>query len=181
MFRGIISPHGEDAALFKKFDIVCTGHFHHKSSRGNIHYLGSHAEFTWADWNDPRGFHVFDTKTLELTFIENPYKMFKKLFYSDQYPDEIMRGIDSSMVKVIVGSKEDVRAFEEYITKIEEQNPLSLQIIDEGLVSGKFDTLTMNESQDTLTMCFHYIDSLEVKDVNKVELKAFIAELYNSV
>jgi len=181
MFKGILSPHGEDASLFQKFKMVCTGHFHHKSTVKNIHYLGAHGEFTWADYDDPRGFHILDTNTLELTFIENPFKMFRKLVYDDVRGSDVIMNIESCMIKVIVGAKNDMKAFDEYITQVEKLNPLSLQILDEGQLPAKFESYGLDESQDTLTICFHYIDSLDLKGIDKFKLKAFIAELYSSV
>ena len=35
------------------------------------------------DYKDPRGFHIFDFETRELTFVENPNEMFHKYFYND--------------------------------------------------------------------------------------------------
>ena len=110
MYRGSIVSHGDDASLFDRFDMVMSGHYHHRSTNGHIFYLGSHAEFTWSDYDDPRGFHIFDTETRELTFIENPYKMFKKIWYNDTDNKFINSDIDyqqykNSLVKVIVTNK----------------------------------------------------------------------------
>ena len=52
MYRGMLENHGMDANVFDRFDTVCSGHFHHKSSRGGIHYLGSPLQFTWSDYGD---------------------------------------------------------------------------------------------------------------------------------
>ena len=72
MHLGSPSPHGSlDAAAFKKFEKVLSGHYHHKSDDGKIHYLGAPMEFTWSDYKDPRGFHILDTETLELEYIQN--------------------------------------------------------------------------------------------------------------
>ena len=39
-------------------------------------------EFTWSDYGDPKGFHIFDTDT-KMTKIKNPIRMFEKVFYDD--------------------------------------------------------------------------------------------------
>ena len=45
MQAGIICDHGMDPDYFKRFETVLSGHYHTKSSSGNIHYLGSQMEF----------------------------------------------------------------------------------------------------------------------------------------
>ena len=67
--RGHFMHEGMDHTIFDKFDLVCSGHYHHKSTEGNINYLGTPYELTWQDYEDPKGFHVFDTETRELTRI----------------------------------------------------------------------------------------------------------------
>jgi predicted phosphodiesterase len=44
MMRGIKNTHGMSAELFKKFELVLTGHFHCASRQDNIWYLGSQME-----------------------------------------------------------------------------------------------------------------------------------------
>lgn len=78
MHKGSYCEGGMDSAIFKKYEKVFSGHFHTKSSRGNINYLGSTFQFTWADFNEERGFHVFDTETGLLEFYPNPEKLFYK-------------------------------------------------------------------------------------------------------
>ena len=38
---------------------------------GNVTYLGNPYQLYWNDEGDTRGFHIFDTETLETEFIEN--------------------------------------------------------------------------------------------------------------
>ena len=47
MYKGSINHEGLEKNVFNKFEMVCSGHFHHKSSYGNIHYLGAPYEMTW--------------------------------------------------------------------------------------------------------------------------------------
>ena len=48
MYKGHANDHGMDPKIFDKFDLVCSGHFHHRSSNGNITYLGNPYEITWS-------------------------------------------------------------------------------------------------------------------------------------
>jgi DNA repair exonuclease SbcCD nuclease subunit len=84
MHRGAICEEGLDRSIFKHFDAVFSGHYHHKSKQNNIQYLGNPYEMTWIDYNDERGFHLFDLETKELQFIKNPNVMFHKIIYDDK-------------------------------------------------------------------------------------------------
>ena len=66
MHKGAVCETGLDLQEFSKFDMVLSGHFHHRSSSDNIYYLGAPYEITWSDYQDPKGFHIFDTQTREL-------------------------------------------------------------------------------------------------------------------
>ena len=67
--------HGTDAKVFSQFDTVFSGHFHKKSTAGNITYLGNTYQLYWNDEGETRGFHIYDLKSGDLEFIENTNKM----------------------------------------------------------------------------------------------------------
>jgi DNA repair exonuclease SbcCD nuclease subunit len=83
MQAGIPCTHGMSAESFRRFDLVLTGHFHTKSTRGNINYLGSQMEFFWSDAHDPKYFHVLDTDTREVLPVQNTITLFQKIYYDD--------------------------------------------------------------------------------------------------
>jgi len=184
MYKGSVMSHGDDPTLFGRFDIVCSGHYHHRSSRGNIHYLGSPGEYTWSDYNDPRGFNVFDTQTRELTFIQNPYSMFKKVWYNDQHAN-LMEKIDVSeyadcILKVIVTQKNNPYFFDRFIDSIEKVNPIEIQIVEDHLNLGmEEDQDIVNEAESTIDICKKYIETRDIKGVNKEKLEATIIDLYH--
>jgi DNA repair exonuclease SbcCD nuclease subunit len=185
MFKGSVVSHGDDRSLFNKFDIVMSGHFHHRSTDGHIVYLGSHGEFTWSDYDDPRGFHVFDTQTRELTFIENPFKMFKKVWYNDADDDFLQKKVDysqyrNSLIKVIVTNKTNHYWFDKFIENLESENPLDIQIVEDHLnLDLADDQEIINEAESTLDIFEKFIDTYEVKNLNKDKLLNKITELYN--
>ena len=50
---------------------------------GKSFILGNPYQMFWNDVDDKRGFHIFDTETNELEFIENPYTIFERIYYED--------------------------------------------------------------------------------------------------
>ena len=185
MYRGSVVSHGDDRSIFSRFDLVLSGHYHHRSTDGTIFYLGSHGEFTWSDYDDPRGFHILDTETLELTFVENPYKMFKKVWYNDADENFLNSDIDYSqykntMLKIIVTNKTNPYWFDKFVENIESENPINLQIVEDHLnLNLEDDMEIVNEAESTLDIFKKYIEGYEIKNLDKKKLSNKITELYN--
>ena len=75
---GHVMHNGMDSSMVGKFKKVFSGHYHMKSNRDNIYYLGNPYQLYWNDYGCKRGFHVFDTETLKTTFYRNPFDTFHK-------------------------------------------------------------------------------------------------------
>ena len=189
-----ICDHGMERDIFKKFKKVFSGHFHHPNTDGKIQYLGSPYEMTFADLNDPRGFYVFDTDTLELEFIENPYKMFYRVVYDDREPEaktllmEInMTEYEDKFVRLIVTHKTDPVLYDKWVDMLTHADPAELQIRDECSLEVADDAdeqfLEFDENNkivvvsDTLTILNNYVDSIGI-EVDKDKLKSILRELY---
>lgn len=183
MHRGAVNDHGMDVKPFDKFDMVMSGHFHHKSSRGNIHYLGTPYEMTWSDYDDPKGFHIFDTETRELEFIRNPYTMFQKWFYNDTAANPLEGNIDftkasGAIVKVVVKNKINPYWFDMYIAALEKSGALDIQVVDDHLnLQLEDDDDIIDEAEDTLTILKNYANSIST-NVETTDLNKFLTELY---
>ena len=181
MYKGHENDEGFDPGLFTKFDCVFSGHFHHRSSSGNITYLGNPYELTWADYDDPRGFHIFDTQSRELEFVQNPYGIFNKIYYNDEETDP--RGIDltpyaNTHVKLVVVKKTDLYKYDQFIERLYKVNPLELKII-EDLSEFESDALGEQEVdlEDTVTLLSQYVDSLDT-EADKERIKTLMKTLY---
>ena len=181
MHRGQVNDHGFSPSIFNRFDLVCTGHFHHRSSNGPIHYLGNPYELTWADYEDPRGFHIFDTETRELEFIVNPNRMFYKIFFNDQYQTEAYeyQYLKDCFVKVIVQTKENQVNFDMLIDRLEKVGPADLQVVDDHLNMDLEDNDDILESaEDTLTLLSRFCEQIDTK-ADKKKLDLLLRELYS--
>jgi DNA repair exonuclease SbcCD nuclease subunit len=186
MYKGSVSLHGEKKTTFDKFELTLSGHYHHRSTDGSIVYLGAHSEFTWSDYNDPRGFHILDTNTLDLTFVENPYKMFKKIWYDDTDKTiESVMNFDASIfentyMKVIVKNKTNPYWFDMFCEKLEKENPIDISIVeDHHNMDIEDDSNIVNEAESTLDIFRSHIKQMDTSNINTAKLDSVITNLYN--
>lgn len=179
--RGSIMEHGMSPDMFHRFDAVFSGHYHHMSRKDNIHYLGSPMQFTWADCDDRRGFHIFDTETRELTFIENPDKMFQKILYDDsaekpELPDSDFSG---KYVKIIIRNKNDHYAYDRFREELDRRGVHNLSTYDEKIMLPLADDVEVDSAQSTGEILQSYVASLvDIDDVTKKELSSLVSGIY---
>jgi DNA repair exonuclease SbcCD nuclease subunit len=187
MYRGAVMDHGVDGSMFSKFELVASGHFHHPSKKGNIQYLGAPYEMTWSDYDDPRGFHIFDTQTREMEFVRNPLRMFHRLSYDDAHAESIAEALShrpnsltGKIVKVVVKSKTDPSLFDQAMTSIEAEKPAGVQIVDDHLNKHLVEDLEIaSEVSDTLTILKEYV-SKHARVSDRKALDTLLTELYNT-
>ena len=180
MMRGIKNVHGMDHKLFKKFELVLTGHFHVGSKQDNIWYLGSQMEFFWSDANDPKYFHVIDTETREIERIKNPYTLFHKIVYNDEkmdYNTYDVSQLKKQFVKVVVVNKKDTFSFDRFIDRIQSVDIHELKIAENfNEFIGENVEDEAIEFDDTPTLVDSYIDGVET-DLDKDKIKVQMREL----
>jgi DNA repair exonuclease SbcCD nuclease subunit len=180
MYRGMESHEGFSAETFNKFDLVFSGHYHHRSNDRNIHYLGNPYELTWQDYNDPRGFHLFDFTTRQLDFIENPYRMFERLEYTDKEVEPIdldQLELKDKYIKLVVLEKTDFYKFDKFIQKLYNKGCHEIKIVEDF---SEFQEGEINEEinlEDTVSVLSNYIESIET-DVDKEKVKSYMRGLY---
>jgi len=176
--RGHYMEHGMDSKVFDKFDRVYTGHYHMRSNQGNVFYLGNPYEMYWNDVNDRnRGFHLFDTDTLEHIPVNNPYQLFHNLYYEDT-PHQMLdiTKYDQKIVKVIVRKKSDPKQFEKYIDKLYSSNLAELKIV-ENFDFTEGEEFEAEESEDTISLLNRYIQESEV-DLDKFTITNILQDVY---
>jgi vacuolar-type H+-ATPase subunit I/STV1 len=183
MNNGHVSDTGLDKKLFRRFEKVLTGHFHKKSDDGQIYYLGSQYEFTWHDYNCPKGFHILDTETRELERIANPLTIHEKIYYNDEeneYKNFDYEKYRNKYLKIIVEKKKDYYLFDKFIDGFyKETNVHDIKIIEDysDLDASTVADDIAEKSEDTPTLLDNYIDELET-DLEKSRLKKLMKSLY---
>jgi len=185
MHLGAICEEGLNRSLFKDFDIVFSGHYHHRSSQGNIHYLGNPYELTWIDYKDDRGFHLFDLHTNELKFYKNPNSMFYKIYYNDkeQNDDDIVNKnlslYTNTYVKVVVENKTNPFLFDKFLNNLYNVGPIDINIVEDFTESLESDVNDdIDQAEDTLAIIYKYIDGIENDSVDTAKLKIVMRRLY---
>lgn len=180
MYKGTICDHGTSPNLFARYDKVFSGHFHHKSRIDNITYLGAFSEFDWSDYNDSRGFHIFDTKTRDITEFSSPSHLFKMVVYDD------VAGIDGSLedfskfsgsyVKIICKSKSNTKKFDMFLSNLETSGAIQVTVLEQSDIISETEE-TVDQSEDTPTILGKYIDDLTLP-VDHGRMKNFMVEIY---
>ena len=162
---GHVMNNGMDRSVFSKFEKVFSGHYHMKSSDGNINYLGNPYQLYWNDYGCKRGFHVFDTDTLKTTFYRNPFDMFTKIHYNDGM--DVPKNLEGTYVKLIVENKGDNAKFDHNVRQLQDLGLADLKIIEDLSVEMGGEVM---ETEDTLTLLDKYIDEIDLKvDTNNVK------------
>lgn len=184
VISGIRHEGGVEGFIFNNYDKVFSGHFHLKQTHKNIHYLGTQYQLSFADVGSKKGFHVFDTDTRELEFIENKKNLFYTLRYDD-HNEAFIKAITKakyekykdSFIKIVVLNKKNTKLFDTMIDSLNSIGVYGIQIIEDTSITSKMDDGEVDVSEDTITIISKEIDNMEdVQDKNK--LKLIIKDLY---
>ena len=190
MYRGLPNPDGMNPKLFDRFELVLSGHYHHRTLRDPIAYLGSCYPMIWSDYQDERGFHLFDTETHILTYIENPYSLFMKIVYNDaekthDYIKDLAQNIlvtdspyHNAYVKVVVKSKTQAYWFDVMMDSLYKVNAQDVLVIDDIIADDAEETPSDSAPDvDTLTLMHEFINTLNIS-CDKDELFAYLQSKY---
>ena len=148
-----------NATHFKNFKRVLTGHFHTKSQKGNIDYVGTPYPLTWQDWADAeqglRGYHILDTETGELEFIANPEhvkSMFKVFTYNwEAIKDdsslqiqlktvselETTHDLAGKIVKILVEDRGNAKHYKDFVDAVRRCKTIDTTYIDMTMLDAK--------------------------------------------
>ena len=184
VMRGVnFNGGGTDPGMFNKYEKVFSGHFHCRQEKGNVYYMGTQYQITFSDLNENKGFHVFDTDTREMEFIENPYKMFHTLQYDDSdgpiEADNLnkLEYLKDSYVKLFVETKKHPYSFDRYMDKLYEVGVSKITVVEDFEESSWTKEEILDLAQDTVTIINNEIDSIEEVE-DKDRMKRLIKDLY---
>ena len=183
VMRGVVAPHGLDHKELSRFERVLSGHFHTKSHKDNVTYLGTQMEFTWSDAGDPKFFHILDTETREIEAIQNNYTLFEKIVYNDEetdYNKYNVTNLDGKFVKIVVVNKKDIFTFDRFVDRIQNRKIHDLKIaenFDEFLGSNVEDeSVSIEETTELLDTYIEAVETELDKDRLKLSMRNLMTE-----
>lgn len=182
VMRGIRHEGGMPSSLFKKYDTVMSGHFHIRSYEDNISYFGTPYQLYMSDLNEQKGFHVLDTSTSEIEFVENPKQLFRQYIYDDsgKNKEEILSAdysdANNCFVRVYVKQKKHPSVFEQMMEKLYNNGAYGITVTEEMSEEDENET-SMDLSQDTFTLISNEIDQIELVQ-DKSKLKSIIKDIF---
>jgi DNA repair exonuclease SbcCD nuclease subunit len=177
MYRGMVQETGLDPQIFSKFKRVFSGHYHTRSNNGKIFYLGNPYQIYWNDCDDTRGFHIFDTETLELTPINNTFELFKKINYSDTKHQLFdFRSCAEKYVKLIVDKKTNQARYDAFLDKLLTSDCHEVKVI-ENFTINDIEDVDLGQIEDTVSILNKYVEDSEIS-LNKKTIMSYIKEIY---
>jgi DNA repair exonuclease SbcCD nuclease subunit len=182
VMRGMNFSGGLDANIFKRFEQVISGHFHCKQEKDNIYYLGTQYQITFADLDEVKGFHVFDTSNRSLEFIQNPYKMFHTLRYNDESGKiktnkKYFEMYKDSYVKLYIECKKYPVSFDNFMESLDNSGVAKVTVVEDIDNSDWTKEEMVDLTQDTVTIINNEIDTMN-EIHNKDKMKKIMKELY---
>lgn len=183
LLPGVKAEHGIDPGLFKRFDQVWSGHFHIPSKSGNFEYIGNPFDLNWSDYNQRKSVLLFDDNTGSRQFIENPYRLFSSITYTDDI-DILTYDFDvhkNKFVRVNVETMnvKDNSKFSLFIDKLQ-QVSYNLDVSETGKIEFSVgDEVEANTEIDTLSKIVSVVGSMELSGLDKGKLTSMFTQLYS--
>ena len=183
VMKGIPYENGMDEENFGKYKQVFSGHFHIRSHRGNITYVGTPYELTWGDYNTPKGFLIFDTETNSWEYVENPITYFYYITYDEigGYITNLDKmDLADCYIKLVIRSKKEEFIYNNFINKLFKMKPADIKFVETNFMNLNESATIMNsnkiEVKDVIDLIKDYIDGTDYD--RKDDLKAFFIDLY---
>ena len=151
---GFVNDKGLGTKMFRKYDHVYSGHYHTRSSKGNVTYIGTPYELTWSDYDDPKSVTILDTETGDTELVINPLTLHNKIEYNDSvdYKQSDLEHIKGMIVRVIINSTVNKKKYEKFTKLMYDMKPAHVEIIDNSQVI-KYDnseTVVVNRNTEEL-------------------------------
>ena len=184
MMKGVESHEGVESKFLDRYDHVYSGHYHTRSTIGNVTYTGTPYELVWSDYKDAKGVYLLDTQTMKAEFIQNNNRMFFKLLYDDSKSsmEDVLKTdysrFKDKYVKIVVLNKQNPYMFDKMLDEIFKVSPIDVSIVEDFTeLNTSGEDVDVDQAEDTLTSLYNFIDQQSLQ-VDSPRLKNIMHELY---
>lgn len=177
VYKGHIQENTKHNDYFKKFKKVFSGHYHTRSDDGRIYYLGNPYQLYWNDYNDRRGFVLFDTETLKIDYVNNPYEMFKIINYDEDNIPKDLSNYENCIVKIVIKNKISIKKYEKFFDSLLKSKPYEVKVVEKVEIIKDLENEESISTEDTLSLLKKYIDESETQ-LNKNRIKNILNSIY---
>lgn len=169
-------------SYFNKYTKVFSGHYHIRSEKDNILYVGTPMQLTWIDLAVDKYIYILNTDTGDLTEYLVPFTLYEQFKLTEESYKEYCskEKLQGKRVKILYDEDIDRKWFQAVQTKFTECECDSLQYIKikkEELKENK--EIVLDESENILTSLNKYIDNIDLENGDKVKL--LLNKVYNSI
>jgi len=162
--KGVVSNKGNRIDEFDFFDFAYVGHFHRKSIKKNIMYLGSLIALDFGETDTEHGFYLFDDETGKIEFIKSNFELFKKINYPDDCEKVKDYDFSDKAVSIIVTKKEDENVYKQFLDSIYKQSPIAVKILSlEGELQKIMELDQVDGVENILALSKRYIEKMELQ------------------
>ncbi len=174
MVKGVVDKDGWSHSIFSNCDKVFSGHYHLRSKKGNIQYVGTPFEISQNDSGNVKGIDLLNLETMETKFIKTKNTPKHLSFNSYTYPiDKINKKlINNNILKISLGNSLSESDKVEYIEKVNSMKPLRVIFEDESdselVVNDKQIQESLKNTEEFLNEYINLIDidsSIDKDDV----------------
>ena len=176
MHPGAISKDGLRLSDFENWNTVWSGHYHTQSQNQNVQYLGTPYQMNWSDANSKHGFWVFDTTDRSMEFVENPYRYFHRFYWNEGCDADVTK-VKDGYVKVNVEKKTDFESFENFIDRINFNDPFELKVLESHEEFSQENVQDLINLSSTEELIEEYIEEVAT-NTNKDNVKALMLNIY---
>lgn len=160
-----------------KYKKVFSGHYHIRSEKDNILYVGTPHQLTWIDEGVEKYIYILDTDSGDITELVVPFEMFKQIEIKednwDYYCTDELKG---KKVRILYDDTFDSKLFNDIQTRFIQINP-DIQFIRKATPKKKDVEIKLDESKNLLDSILDYVNNIKPENQDKIE--SLIKKVYN--
>ena len=175
-FQGISSL---DTTLLNNYKKVLSGHYHIKSEKDNIMYVGTPHQLTWIDVNVEKYIHILDTETGEILELLMPFELFKQFdLTQENWQEYCNEELKNKNVKIFYEDDIDKKWLNDIQAKFIQINP-NIQFLKKNNKKKEKDNVMLDIHETLLDSIINYTKNIKPDNCDKVEL--LLHKVYNEL